>query len=175
MAHDYHTVKFKLETIVNDPRLVDIINNLVVRENKIIFEGVNLFNIYIFYCLDNNIPVNIDTTLIRQCCMFVIDPNKKLGKIKVNFPKPDVTDKSEGEIAIITQKHKDKIIRSKEVGEANRDRVNIIRLAYNNYFPKENLDKFSNEIGIMIPIELFSNTFMLISKIILRIIILSSN
>jgi hypothetical protein len=160
MAHDYHTVKFKLESIVNDPKLVGIINNLVIRENKIIFEGVNLFNNYIFYCLDNNIPVNIDTTLIRQCCMFILDANKKLGKIKVNFPEPDITDKSEKEIAIIVQKHNDKILRSKEVGGANRNRVDIIRLAYNNYFPKENLDKFSNKVGIMIPIELFSNTFL---------------
>jgi hypothetical protein len=160
MAHDYHAVKFKLETIVKDPKLVDIINNAVIKENKIIFEGMNLFNNYIFYCLDNNLPVNIDTTLIRQCCMIVIDPKKKLGKIKINFAKPDLTGKTKEEILVIEQKYKEKKDRYEEVGKANRDRVKIIRLAHKTYFPKESLEKFSNDIGIMLPIELFSDTFL---------------
>jgi len=67
MACDrYKAIKFKLDTIVRDPKIYEIINHFVLQENKIIFEGMNLLNNFIFYCIDNNMPIDIGTTLIRQ-------------------------------------------------------------------------------------------------------------
>jgi hypothetical protein len=160
MVDNYQAIKFKLNTIVNDPKLSEIINYFVLQENKIIFEGMNLLNNCIFYCLDNNIHIDIDTTLIRQCCMLVIDPNKKLGVIKTNFKQPDLTGKSVDEMRIIEKKEKEKKDKAKKKGDDNRNRLKIIKLAYDNYFPKQNLEKFNDESGITLPIELFSNTFL---------------
>src|SRR2546421_12867365 len=96
-TYDHQAIKFKLSTIVHDPALSVIINDFVLKENKIIFEGMNLLNNYIFYCLDHNIDFYIDTTLIRQCCMLIINPKRKLGLIKTNFKKQDLTGKSDEE------------------------------------------------------------------------------
>jgi hypothetical protein len=161
MACDkYRAIKFKLDTIVRDPKIYEIINHFVLQENKIIFEGMNLLNNYIFYCLDNNISINIDTTLIRQCCMLVINPKRKLGVIKTNFNRPDLSDKSADEILIIEQKINTKNEKTKLIGEANRNRLVNLKRAYNNYFPKQNLEKFKSEAGITLPIEMFSETFL---------------
>ncbi len=159
MASDYYAIKFKLNTIVNDPKLLVIINNWVLKENKIIFEAMNLLNNYIFYCLDNNLSIQIDTTLIRQCCMLIINPKNKIGRIKTNFAKPDLTDKTEEEIIIINKKYDDTKENYKKKGEINKARVEPLKLAFDKYFPKDNIEVFKNESGITIPIELFSNTF----------------
>jgi hypothetical protein len=160
MVDNYQAIKFKLHTIVNDPKLSEIINHFVLQENKIIFEGTNLINYYIFYCLDNNIHIKIDTTLIRQCCMLAIDSDKKLGIIKTNFTQPDLIDKSAEEIRIIKKEMKEKKVKAKKKGNANRNRLKILKCVYNNYFPKQNLEKFIEEAGITLPIETFSKTFL---------------
>ena len=46
-TYDHQAIKFKLSTIVRDKKLSVIINEYVLKENKIIFEGMNLLNNYI--------------------------------------------------------------------------------------------------------------------------------
>lgn len=82
----YKAVKIKLKNITN-VQLLNVINEFVLKINKILQEGIFLLNNYVLYCLEKNIPVDIDTTLIRQSCFIIIDPKTKLGRIKKNFKK----------------------------------------------------------------------------------------
>ena len=91
---------------------------------------MNLLNNYIFYCLDNNLTIQIDTTLIRQCCMLIINPKNKIGRIKTNFAKPDLTDKTEEEIIIINKKYDDTKENYKKKGEINKARLEPLKLAF---------------------------------------------
>src|SRR6185503_12142238 len=148
MTDNYRSIKFKLDRIVRNPQLSDIIDAFVQKECKIIFEGMNLLNNFVFYCLDNSIPVTIDTTLIRQCCMMIIDPDTKIGRTKTNFKEPDFTGKTDDEINVLTKNFEDMKARYLEVGTGNRNRVATLKLVYNDYFPKNNLEHFTNETCI---------------------------
>lgn len=160
MDYNYRAIKFKSHTIVTDIALVEIFDNSVEKENKIIFEGANLFNNYAFYCLNNKIPTNLNTTLFRQCCMLIIDPDVKIGLIKTNFKEPDITDKTADEIIEINKKFNEMKENYKKIGDENNARVEILKNVYNTYFPKKDLEKFKNEKCLTIPIEEFSQTFM---------------
>ena len=52
--------------------LRSIIMDRVIKSNKIILEGVYLFNVYLLYILENNIKMNITTTTIRRCMRTLI-------------------------------------------------------------------------------------------------------
>ena len=156
----YTANKMKLVNVCV-PSLVDIFNAWVNIESRIIYEGMILLNNYLFYCIDNQIDHNIDTTLLRQCCMMIIDPDIKIGRVKINFKKP-VLKKSMSIFMVnkIMKEYREKVARYKEIGEANRRRTETLKIAYNEYFPDKGLDKFKNAKCLTQPIENFSETFM---------------
>ena len=156
----YTAIKMKIDNIC-DPLLVDIFNEWVDKESRIILEGMNLLNNYLFYCIDNHIDYDINTTLLRQCCIMIINPATKIGRIKSNFRKPIL--KKGMSIFMINKimgDYREKIARYKKIGEENRNRTETLRIAYNEYFPDKGLEKFKNEKCLTQPIENFSETFM---------------
>ena len=63
-------IKCKLNTIINnckDNKLHTIIKDHVFKANKIILEGIYLFNIYLLHIIEKNIMMPITTTTIRRC------------------------------------------------------------------------------------------------------------
>ena len=162
--YKYRSIKFKLPTIINDPNLFNIIGRYVTKENKIITEGMNLLNNYVYYCHDHTFRSRLDTTIIRQSCMLIINPLAHIGIIKKNFKEPDLTDKSDDEIIKILEKHEEHKKNCAIIGQENVERTQILEDAYNNYFldsySRFDIEIFQEEPGLTLPIEIFSQTFM---------------
>ncbi len=136
---EYKTFKFKATSIVNNINTIDILKQYTSQLNKIIEAGTFLFNTCILYCLSNKLDIVLDSTMIRQCSMLFIDPNKKMGRIKQNFNKqPNYAEKSKNEIKELKTKFTKKCENIKNTGIANKKRLEIIQFVYHNCMP---LDK----------------------------------
>jgi hypothetical protein len=121
--YEYKTFKFKAMSIVNNVNTTYILKKYTSQLNKFIQSGIFLFNSYVLHCLSNNLDIILDSTIIRQCCMLFIDPNKKMGLVKQKFKKPDFTDKSENEIKELENKFANKCENIKNKGLINKKRL----------------------------------------------------
>ncbi|MBS1736813.1 MAG: hypothetical protein JSS98_09470, partial [Bacteroidetes bacterium] len=73
---EIHVIKCKLKNVIKKSKgykLRDIIKEHVCRTNKIILEGIYLFNIYILYILEYNKPMTINKSTIRRCARLLLD------------------------------------------------------------------------------------------------------
>lgn len=122
------TLKCKLNSICDNDIIKQLIINRVHKSNKIIFEGSQLFYIYILYIIENNIQIKITSNTIRRCMRHLI----------IDSCNSRVRGKTE----------EDKLIKIKE--------DQIIKKVKNTYFNFNTIGRendFINEDELMKPIE----------------------
>lgn len=76
----YTVIKCKLDSVISDSSLKDIIIKNVHQRNKIFVEGILLFNIYVLYILENNICMKIGPNTLRRCMNYLVNKPGTLKK-----------------------------------------------------------------------------------------------
>jgi len=135
----YSSIKVKLKTISKDNALSKILYKKVTKVSKIFVCASYLLNHYVLYCLNNNLSINLDETLIRQCANMVIDKNTKLGRIKKAYEANPI--------------NKDKI-------DARKKRLKILEKVFKKFYEICDHEQFTKEKCILRPADSFSSTFL---------------
>jgi len=175
-TYDYKVAKFNLFNILRDKLSFPIVGKTTFFIDLSIRCGTHLTTLYMLYCLDNELDINLDTTLIRQCCMLITNPDKNMGRVKENFEEFEIyfskLQKNKGvDISKIPKKNieEEKIKYSEKCknitneGIKNKKRLETIREVFDKYFPQDKLiPNYTNcnDTCLTAPIELFSDAFI---------------
>lgn len=86
----YYVRKCKLKSLVSDTAICPIIHEKATVLSKIFVQISFLMYFYVLHCCKNKIPIDIDTTIIRQFGSLILNPEVTLGRVKKKYAQnPD--------------------------------------------------------------------------------------